>query len=243
MSVVRESRFSCLRCGTFSYHEWVNLEVSARTEYFSQVMYSDAADRFYIDSDGLRAEDRDVMIGVWSSSTCAACLASTVWRDDEVVYPRSSPIPPAHADMPTDAATLYEEARQVFPHSRRASAALARATLELLLREHTQDQDTRLDGLIANLHGQVQESLWKFLTAIRVVGNDVLHGGVDEGLVVVYLDGESDEVAEPLFAAINSLVEQLITQPRKADELYMRLPEGKRAEAERKAAAADGRSG
>lgn len=156
-----------------------------------------------------------------------------------MVYPMGSTVPRAHPDMPVDVAELYEEARNVLPISRRASAALARATLERLLRNiEDGTKDERLDELIARLSGRVTAPLWKLLTALRVVGNDTLHGSGTEDLVALYLEGDASEVAEPFFGAINSVVEELITQPAAAEALYSLLPETKRAEAERKASRA-----
>lgn len=147
----------------------------------------------------------------------------------------ASPVAPPHPDAPPSVAELYEEARGVLPISRRASAALVRATLERLLRELDPDNGgKRLDELIAQLRGQIREPLWKFLTAIRIVGNDSLHSEEGE-LAVLYLRGDSDEIVEPLFEAVNTLVEELVTQPAKAEELYRLIPQTKRDAAEKKA--------
>jgi hypothetical protein len=158
-----------------------------------------------------------------------------MWRGSKLMFPLTSSVDAPHPDMPADAAELYEEARAVLPHSRRAAAALARASLERFLREfENAPPKQRLDELIASLSGRIPEPLWKLLTALRVVGNDSLHSDTDE-LVVLYLDGGESEVIEPLFGAINSLVEQLITLPAKADALYGMIPQAKRDDAERKA--------
>lgn len=125
------------------------------------------------------------------------------------------------------------EAAQVLPHSRRAAAALARASLEAFLREaDTEPGRKNLQVRIGELKAQINPALWKVLTALRVVGNDSLHGDSDE-LIALYLHGEPAEVVEPFFSAINALVEELITQPRKADELYGLIPITKREAAER----------
>lgn len=158
-----------------------------------------------------------------------------MWRGDALLFPAGSTVDPPHPDMPSLASELYSEAREVLPISRRAAAALARASLEALLRElDTQSQGKRLDDLIAELRTRIGKTLWQLLTALRVVGNDALHSDSD-GLVVLFLNGDRDVAVEPLFGAINEIVEQVVTQPAKANQLYAMIPEGKRATAERKA--------
>ena len=238
-----ESRFNCPRCGAFSHQQWIDLEVEVKNgQYKVHVNFGDGAG--YIRSDGStlrpgginrRAETE------WRASFCVSCEQSSVWRGSRLVHPVESSVPSAHPDMPADVAELYEEARSVLPISRRASAALARATLERLLRSLDDDsKGERLDELIARLSGRVTAPLWKLLTALRVVGNDTLHGSGGEDLVVLYLEGDASKVAEPFFGAINSVVEELITQPAAAEALYSMLPQAKRADAERKALRATG---
>jgi hypothetical protein len=231
-------RFICPRCNAYSHHLWSDLNVSARRPGGSaSVHFSDEKDAFFVRGDYLAfgVGNRE---HTWSSSTCSSCNQSSVWRGDRIVFPSESPISPAHPDMPSDAAELYEEARAVLPTSRRAAAALARATLERLLRGlESADSKQRLDGLVAGLSGKVGEPLWKLLTALRVIGNDTLHVG-DTEIVTLFLEGDAAEVAEPFFGAINAVVEELITQPRKAAELYALIPQSKREDAERKATAA-----
>lgn len=73
-----------------------------------------------------------------------------------MVFPLASPLQAPHPDLPADAAALYEEARAVEPHSRRAALALARASLERFLRSRDgADPKARLADLIGDLKGQV----------------------------------------------------------------------------------------
>ncbi|MEL0627640.1 DUF4145 domain-containing protein [Salinibacterium amurskyense] len=131
----------------------------------------------------------------------------------------------------------------MLPISRRAAAALARASLEALLRELDADSaGKRLDVLIAELRERIGTPLWQLITALRVVGNDSLHSEAGE-LVALFLDSSHDVAVEPLFGAINEIVEQVITRPKKAEELYNMIPESKRADAERKASAAPNKPG
>jgi len=230
-------RFNCLRCTSFSHHVWTDLRVLAAVNSGSSKFteFSDDTDSFVVDQ-GRFTAGFEGQQSEWKASLCLSCNASTVWRNDDVVYPMSSSLPPAHPDMPASAAELYKEARDVFPLSRRASAALARAALERLLREEAgASPKDRLDDLIAHLRNRIGDPLWQLLTTIRYVGNTTLHGDDGQELVALFLEGSDADVAEPMLGAMNALVEELITQPAKAASLYAMIPEGVRKSAEDKA--------
>lgn len=229
------TRFSCPRCQAFSYHVRGELSLLAHSGN-GQVYtgFSDIGESFYVEGTRIRTR-RPVAQPIWSVTLCASCNAPSVWRGMQLIFPMESEAPAPHPDMPEEAKELYVEAAQVLPHSRRAAAALARASLEAFLRETDSETNRKnLQARIAELKNQINPALWKVLTALRVVGNDSLHGDGDE-LIALYLHGEVAEVVEPFFGAINALVEELITQPRKADELYELIPSAKREAAERAA--------
>ncbi|PPF65451.1 hypothetical protein C5E11_00760 [Clavibacter michiganensis] len=195
--------------------------------------FSDVEETFVLLSGGeLRANQPPV--DKWRAATCSACLGSSVWRGGVSVYPPSSTLPDPHADMPSDAAVLYREAKDVLPHSRRAGAALARASLERLVK--TLDPEAGLiplDRRIARLETRVSSSLWELLTVLRHVGNKAVH--VEEQsdeLVAFYLDEEDGtELAEAMFDAINELVDELVTKPSRVRSYFDRLPAGVRESA------------
>jgi hypothetical protein len=155
-------RFDCPRCTAFSHHKWSELRILARNGGGTQnyLAFGDSADSFSAVGDYLAALGSGSSDYAWNASTCSSCDQSAVWRGHRMVFPSESPISPAHPDMPDDAAELYNEARAVLPISRRAAAALARATLERLLRGLEGVESTkRLDELVAGVAGKVGESL------------------------------------------------------------------------------------
>lgn len=169
----------------------------------------------------------------WFATLCVSCNSPSVWRDGSLVFPRTSTAPRPHVDMPDDAKALYEEARAVLVDSRRAAAALARAALEAFLKSRDEQPSHRnLQVRVGELKDRISGSLWQVLTALRIVGNDALHGGED-GLVYLYLSNEDADMAEAFFGALNQLVEELVTVPQRAAELYGMIPEAKREAAER----------
>ncbi|WP_396658388.1 DUF4145 domain-containing protein [Microbacterium sp.] len=227
-------RFRCPHCNAYSHHLRFPLLVrlAVATGGFAAGSFSDKAEAFRVEGTRmLRGGDSDDQ---WHGTLCVSCSRSAVWRDSALMFPLTGGnVARPHPDMPEEARELYEEAVAVLPRSRRAAAALARAALESLLKELAPaGGKPNLQARIAELRDQINPSLWKVLTALRVVGNDALHGDTDD-LIIMYLNGEMSETVEPFFEAINSLVEQLLTQPRVASEIYERIPAPKREAAER----------
>lgn len=141
--------------------------------------------------------------------------------------------------MPALVRDLYEEARSVLSSSRRAGAALARASLERLLREVDSDAptDARLDDRIARVSGRVSTGLAETLDVIRYLGNEALHvNDEQQELVYLYLDETEPEIAEFMFASINQLVDELIARPEIARRRFEQLPDGVRESVQRKRA-------
>jgi len=170
--------------------------------------------------------------GSWRSAECTYCHQWTVWRDDELIYPRSATVAMPHPQMPDGAKELYLEAREVLGVSKRAGTALARAALERLLRTLDPDAPKRADlaTLIDRIAEKVPAPLLQMLTVIRVAGNSSLHvKDQPDDILVLVLNPESVQVVALVFAALNDLVEELITKPVRVAALYEKVPESIRA--------------
>lgn len=161
-----------------------------------------------------------------------------MWRGEQIVYPPSSPAPLAHADMPESVEVLYNEARAVASASRRAGAALARAALELLLKELDPEAPAkaRLDDRIARVSVKVTSPTAKLLTVCRHVGNKSLHGDdTPDDAVLLLLTDDDSKLMDVIFESINLVVDELITRPAQVDKIYDTVPAGVREAAETKA--------
>jgi len=65
------------------------------------------------------------------------------------------------------------------------------------------------------------------LDIVRVIGNEAVHPGV--------IDLNDDrETASQLLILINSIADQMISHPKKVEELYGKLPENKREAIEKR---------
>lgn len=228
-------RFNCARCGAFAGQEWRALSyVSGYAEY-GQVIHETI-------KDGDQGND-------WHASFCASCEGHCLWIDGVLAYPSNRPglsVPLPVDEMPDDVKDLYLEASAVLPYSRRAAAALCRASLERLAKQLTPDEKpgTALDVRLIILSDRTTAALAKGVQVIRHAGNTALHGARDDDAsVVIYMDGDETELIELFFVTINELVDELIARPARIEAAYSLLPDEKRKALEKKMAQANGGGG
>ena len=169
---------------------------------------------------------------------CAACGKPTFWRTQTVegksggraikhelgadlMWPQIITAPPAHPDLYPDLRADFEEARAISKASPRGAAALLRLVIEKLVKELGAQGDN-INAMIGDLVKkglpvQVQQAL----DTVRVIGNNAVHAGnMDQADVA--------GTVNQLFALVNIIVEQQVTQPRRIAELFGTLPEGAR---------------
>lgn len=228
---LNKKRFICPKCDAYAAQNWYELQYSST---LSGAFYSFPLDDE--NSAGTRGGPRSK--SRWSFCVCASCEKGSMWRGEQMIYPQASFAPIPSEDMPDDVKSLYVEAGAVAAVSPRAGAAMARATLERLLKELLPDHSAsaRLDDLIAMAESQVSAHTWKLMTLLRFTGNTSIHvQGVPEESTVFFLLDEDPGVLNVLFGTINDVVDELITKPRQADQLYQKVPQEVRDRAEQKA--------
>ena len=191
--------FTCPYCDTLSNITW---------------------DKVYLNgtqSDGYLLYKNTNTSDVISVSTCAACNSFHIWYNGKMILPVDSNISMPNEDMPDKVKEIYLEAREVYPHSKRAAVALLRLAVQVLckeLGEEGKNINNDIGSLVSKgLPIQVQQAL----DSIRVIGNNAVHPGV--------IDVNEDDVAGTLFSILNLIVEYLITQPKKIREIYENLPQ------------------
>lgn len=203
----KKQSFRCPHCGAFAAMQWKHLLVSH--DDYSPV----------------------------SLSLCNACSRPSVWISDEkrvvetisvllgnkgyLIYPSASTAPAAEEDMPEDIKIDFEEARLVFNHSPRASAALLRLCVQKLCHQ--------LLGKKGDIHSQIGELVEKGLPSrvlkafdtIRIFGNESVHPGT--------LDlNDTPDVALSLFTLLNMAVRHCITEEKELEAIRALTPEAKR---------------
>jgi len=153
-----------------------------------------------------------------SVSICQRCQKHAVWVYGKMVYPGSSSAPLPVEDIPDDVKADFIEARNIVNASPRAAAALLRLALQRLM-PHLEEKGENLNDDIGNLVKKgLPEKIRKALDAVRVIGNNQVHPGV--------IDLRDDpETATALFELLNAIIEHMISEPKKIDELYGKIPE------------------
>ncbi len=194
----KKEAFHCPFCGVYSHQYWFSCTPIGTV--VPGDLRQDVQSKLYI-------------------SVCSHCRKYSIWFDKKKINPLTSSAPLPVEDMPEDVKQEYEEARAIIEISPRSAAALLRLALQKLM-PHLGQKGKNLNEDIANL---VKEGLpvkiQKALDAVRVIGNNAVHPGE--------LDIRDDiQTAIRLFELLNLIVEVMITQPKKIDELYDKLPEG-----------------
>ena len=119
--------------------------------------------------------------------------------------------------MPEDIKNLYLEARDVYPISKKSSAALLRLALQLLCK-NLGEKGENINNDIANLVKKgLPEVIQKALDTLRITGNQAVHPGE------LNLE-ENIELVESLFWILNFIVDETYSKKKKINELYNKLP-------------------
>jgi len=251
---IAEVAFDCLHCGSYTTHTWYQLWGTALLGDSRTPSIVDAASIERVrENTNLRQDMRDFVTSHFEQllsglvlveqltnskyvgysvenlhlSKCFACEKVSVWVYDKPVFPVASDGPPPNPDLPNGARLDYEEAGRILNLSPRAAAALLRLTIQKLC-VHLGEKGKDLNEDIGNLVKKgLSPVVQKSLDAVRVVGNEAVHPGA--------LDLKDDrETATTLCKLVNIVAEQMISNPKHVDEIYARLPEGKRQAIEKR---------
>jgi len=171
---------------------------------------------------GLRAGLRaDTWIEGLRMSRCSHCSKYTLWVDERIVYPTATAAPLAHEAMPSELQRDYQEARDVVELSPRASAALLRLCIQRLCVYLHQPGKNLNDDIGALVKAGLPAGVRDALDVVRVVGNNAVHPGE--------MDLQDDkETALALFDLVNMVVDKMIAEPQRMNDLLGRLPQSAR---------------
>ena len=193
--------FICPHCGVYAHQLWTK---DASFEYET-------------------SDDQDWPVTSFrvQLSWCMHCDEQCLWLDRKLIVPNSEDAPPPNGDLHDDIKADYMEAASVLQKSPRSAAALLRLALQKLCKQlggKGKNIQQDIDLLVAEkgLPSHAADAM----DAVRIVGNHAVHPGE--------LDLRGDtETATILFALINFIAETMLTEPKKREAFYARLP-GKR---------------
>lgn len=194
--IFQKEEFHCLYCKVYAHQRWSN---DAKFPIPFQ------NDRYFHDQKELR------------SSQCTRCQQSTLWLDNEIIYPLLDAQIQPHEDMPDSLKNDFEEAVSIVNKSPRGAAALLRLVVQKLMIE-INEKGERINEDILNLVKKgLDPHIQQALDYCRVVGNSAVHPGE------INLE-DSPEIANTLFETINYLIEDLIARPKRIRERFSNLP-------------------
>src|SRR5216683_5193804 len=149
---------------------------------------------------------------------------SIISSSSDIIFPSESTMlaPPPSSDMPEDIARDFDEARDIFNRSSRASAALLRLALQKLCIHLGQSGKNLNNDIAALVQSGLSIKIQQSLDIVRVIGNNAVHPGE------IDLNDNKDTVLA-LFDIINFIVDEMISRPNKIDRIYnIVLPENAR---------------
>ena len=211
--------YVCPHCGAYAGMEESSYEVQFINDsyYWLNGAYKQAA-RF-VNENGKPIDKNGNLIknDILTIVTCRACNQYQLWINDHMVYPMTTNIPLPSKDMPNNIKNLYNEARNVFEISPKSGAALLRLALQMLCKELGEDGKKINDNIAKLVKKGLPVEIQQALDTIRVVGNNSVHPGE------LNLDEDKD-LAASLFPLLNLIVDRMIGEPKRIQELYQKLP-------------------
>ena len=196
---IKKQKFVCTHCKVLSQQKWSCFMVNEESIFYY----------------GMNDADKEPDICI---SICQSCHGIHIWYKGSLIFPHKSAVPNPQKDMPEEVKKIYYEAGEVYNVSPKASAALLRLAVQHLCKDLGEKGKNINDDIGELVKKGLDPRIQKALDVIRVIGNNAVHPGT------IDLDDNKD-VAYSLFELLNFIVQQMITQPKKVDDLFKRLPD------------------
>jgi len=153
-------------------------------------------------------------------SVCSHCQQPSYWFDARLFHPPGGGPPPS-LDLDPEIIRDYDEARRIVSDSPRGAAALLRLCLQKLMVQLGEKGENINDDIASLVARGLSVKIQQALDIVRVIGNNAVHPGK--------LDISDDlDTAMSLFALVNQIAESMISEPKRIEELYQKLPESQR---------------
>ncbi|CEN84192.1 Uncharacterised protein [[Clostridium] sordellii] len=203
--------FTCPICNAISCQKWNTWNVDISFDQY--VLCSHEQNH----ANKIKALKSDGKIDILKVSTCDACKGYHIWLNGRMIFPTVSSIPVANEDMPESVKNIYNEAREVHSISKKSAAALLRLAVQLLCKELGESGENINKDIASLVSKGLDPSVQKMLDTLRVVGNNAVHPGE------IDLDDRED-VSTSLFSLLNFIVYEMISKPKKIEEMYNIIP-------------------
>ncbi len=219
-------KFQCPHCNTVASQRWFTANVASHTAmeilYHLYLSYRPKIDDYAQTSIGKFLEESNNLFEStfiahvpegFAIATCSSCDKFTLWVDKEIVYPKTTALPPPNDDLNEDIKALYLEASSILLDSPKGAAALLRLALQKLLVQVGKGGKNINNDIKELVAEGLRPEIQKALDLVRVMGNNAVHPGQ------INLDDDSD-IAQKLFGILNFIADKLITEPKELGQLY-----------------------
>lgn len=159
----------------------------------------------------------DYSVDCWRCD-CHNCGEHSYWREDgRLIDPRIGGGPRPHVDMPEEVRKDYEEARTIVMQSPRGACALLRLAVQKLCAELGESGKNINNDIASLVDKGLSVEVQQALDTLRVIGNNAVHPGE--------MDLTDDtETASALFELLNFIVDDRISQPKRRQAIFAKLP-------------------
>ncbi|MFM0636679.1 DUF4145 domain-containing protein [Paraburkholderia metrosideri] len=246
----RETAFNCPHCGALSTQHWSKLySETLRTDdkrppHLSEKIFKNIEQDSELDSDSkeiykkffARLLNGEVFLDPRGSSSsvypdanvenvfisqCYNCNDIAIWLHHRLLYPVTRAAIDPNEDLNSEIRLDFEEARTILDLSPRGAAALLRLAVQKLCAQLGEPGENIDKDIAALVQKGLNPIVQKSLDIVRVIGNESVHPGE--------LDMRDDrDTALQLFGLVNAIAEQMISHPKRVEQLYAKLPEAKR---------------
>lgn len=149
---------------------------------------------------------------------CGHCGEYSLWVGEKMVYPSLSTAPLPNLDLDPEIKGDFLEAREILSKSPRGAAALLRLCLQKLMKQLGKKGENLNDDIKSLVKEGLSVKVAQALEVVRVIGNNAVHPG--------QVDIKDDhDTALRLFELVNLIAESMISEPKRVDELYKKLPQ------------------
>ena len=206
----KSTAFNCLYCGAYAEQTW----------WYIIPADEKSGSRRMIRSITMTLKEKNIDVDV-EVSFCSHCYQPTFWLSDpdvpKIMYPATRTSPPANDDLDDGIKKNYNEAADIANRSPRASCALLRLAIQMLLKQLGEKGDN-INNDIKNLVAKgLDPKIQQALDIVRVTGNHAVHPGE--------IDFNDTTDVQTLFDLINVIADTMITQPKRIEAMYKRLPQ------------------
>lgn len=238
---IEHKRFICPHCGTFAAHDWYSslgqeCNLPSFVSDYAAKIAGLGADFVPEDPSGNEFLDRYAgrlfagsgeVSGTFTPlinlfvSDCHGCGQLSVWAHRRLVYPAHLVGDEPNEDLSEDIKRDYREAQAIVETSPRGAAALLRLALQKLCVQLGEKGKNINDDVKSLVRKGLDARVQKALDIVRVIGNEAVHPGT--------MDLRDDrKTAVDLFGLVNLIALQMISQPKRLQEMYNQLPQDKR---------------